>query len=371
MSATPLPHLLSALRDPALALHWPLAQWQETVRTARRLRLLARLAAGIESAGLMSDVNALPRAHLVAELQLSRWRMQSLLWAMQGIGQTLQASPFPRVLLKGAAYLGQALPISAGRMPADLDMLVPRTHLEDAQQRLQGAGWAELELDAHDRRYYLEWSHEVPPMHHPVHRMELDLHHNILPPLARTTVDAQLLLARLRPSRYDGWSVLHPVDQVLHSASHLFLDAEPRERLRDIVDLDGLMRYFETYESGFWDELPRRARELGLSEALALAVHFAMAWLSTPVPASALAEINAAGPGPVRRAWLLPMWSALLTPGDADAAPPWRQQLAAQLVLMRYHAQRLPWRLLLPHLWHKFRARHAAAQAVDQVAAKP
>ena len=69
--------------------------------------------------------------------------------------------PYPRVLLKGAAYIGQDLPIAAGRLPSDLDILVPQAHLPDAQARLTQAGWNAVALDDHDRRYYYEWSHEV------------------------------------------------------------------------------------------------------------------------------------------------------------------------------------------------------------------
>ncbi len=107
-----------------------------------------------------------------------------------------------------------------------------QAHLPDAQARLLAAGWQVLELDEHDRRYYREWSHEVPPLRHPQHRMELDLHHNILPPVARTRVDADVLLARLQPSKWPDWQVLHPVDQVLHSAAHFSWISEARDRVR-------------------------------------------------------------------------------------------------------------------------------------------
>ena len=38
---------------------------------------------------------------------------------------------------------------------------------------------------------------------------------------------------------------------------------------------------------------------------------------------------------------------------------------------MRYHWQRLPLRLLLPHLWHKWRARPAAIDVEAQAEAGP
>ena len=345
---------LRALREPALTLHWTLANWERVIRLARRLRLLARLAASIEAAGLFERVPLPARQHLLAEMRLSQWRVGGMVWMLDRIGATLGAQGYPLVLLKGAAYIGQDLMIAQGRLPSDVDILVPKAQLAQAQAGLEAVGWTEIELDAHDSRYYREWSHEVPPMHHPAHRVELDLHHDILPPVARTHVDVDLLLARLQPSRWPAWQVLHPVDQVLHSAAHLFQDSEARDRVRDLVDLDGLLRHFGQ-APGFWDELPQRALQLGLAEPLALACHFCVRWLGTPVPAACLARIDAAGPGRLRRAWLLPVLSAILTPAAPDRAAPWQQDLAAGVFLARYHRNRMPLRLLLPHLWHKLR----------------
>ena len=346
---------LQALREPQLALDWPLAEWQRVVRLARRLRLLARLAESLTLAGLIDRVPPAARRHLIAELRLSRWRTAAMVWTLERVATMLGDAAYPRVLLKGAAYIGQDLPVAAGRLPSDLDILVPLAHLPDAQARLTQAGWKELALDAHDRRYYYEWSHEVPPMTHPLLAVELDLHHNILPPVARTHVDADELLQRLRPSKWTSWQVLDPVDQVLHSAAHLFLDSEARDRIRDIVDLDGLLRHFGA-QPGFWPGLPERAQALGLAEPLALACHFTVRWLGTPIPADTLEAVGTIGPSRWRRAWLLPLLEHILLPTEPDASPSMMQGLAASVQLARYHRQRMPLRLLVPHLWHKLRA---------------
>ena len=351
---------LTALRQPEAAGRWSLDDWQRVVRLARRLRLLARLAARLQADGLLDQVPAPARRHLVSELRLSRWRTTVMVRALERVAEQLQGADHPLVLLKGGAYIGQGLPIAAGRLPSDVDILVPQAALAGALSRLQAAGWVGAELDAHDQHYYEAWSHEVPPMHHPVHAVELDLHHNILPPVARTHVDASLLLARLQPSTWPAWQVLHPVDQVLHSAAHLFLDSDLTDRVRDLVDLDGLLRHFGRpgADPVFWAELPRRARELGLAEPLALASHFTTRWLGTPIPLAVQAAIAMQGPSKARRAWLLPLLAAALTPTEPDAMPSRRQDLAALAVLARYHRQRLPLRLLVPHLWHKMQTRN-------------
>lgn len=352
---------LPALREPQLALSWTICQWQHVVPMARRLRLLSRLAAHLDAAGLIDQIPEAPRRHLIGEHRLSAWRVQAITWGMERIQRVLSDAPYPRVLLKGAAYLAQGLPIAGGRLPSDLDILVPQAHLNNALDRLQQDGWNAGDMSAPDLQYYREWSHEAPPMTHPLHRVELDLHHNILPPVARTTVDADLLLARLQPLQDTGWQVLHPVDQVLHSAAHLFLDSELQDRIRDLVDLDGLMRHFGR-DLDFWKELPARAIQLGLAEPLALATHFTTGWLGTPVPASTLKAIEAIAPPAHRRAWLLPILEAALWPRGPNDRQRLRQEAAALVVLTRYHYNRLPVRLLIPHLWRKLNERQASTR---------
>ena len=362
--AAPPPALawLKALREPRLALDWNLADWERVVRLARRLRLLARLTESLAAAGLIDRVPQQARRHLIAEQRLSLWRTGAMVWVLERIGSALRDGGYPLVLLKGSAYIGQNLSIASGRLPSDVDILVPRAHLEDAVRRLKHVGWSELELDDHDRRYYYEWSHEVPPMTHPLHGVELDLHHNILPPVAATRVDADLLLKCLQPSKWSAWSVLDPVDQVLHSAAHLFLDSEIRDRIRDLVDLDGLLRHFGR-DPAFWTRLPERARTLGLEEPLALAVHFTQRWFRTPIPQQIVDFIESIGPARRRRVWLLPLLRRLLMPTEPDAKPAASQSIAAAVLLLRYHWGRMPLRLLVPHLWHKLRADSASAAA--------
>ena len=359
---------LPALREPALTTPWPLQRWETVIRLARRLRLLGRLADSVLAADHAQYLPEVVLRHLQAEQRMSRHMTRAQAWVIERVASRLAGGPGPLVLLKGSAYLGQDLPIAQGRLPSDVDILVPQAQLAQVQAALAAAGWSETEMDAHDQRYYREWSHEVPPMRHQAHLLELDLHHNILPPVSATTVSADALLARLEPSRFPGWQVLHPQDQFLHSASHLFHDSEVRGRLRDLVDMDGLSRHFGA-DPAFWSGLPARARELGLSESLALACHFLVNWLQTPIPGSALNDIRAAGPQGFKRWWLQSLFTTLLAPTHPDELPPARQEWAAQALLLRYHLWRMPLRILLPHLWHKWRVtRRAAAEDAAQAA---
>jgi hypothetical protein len=362
---------LAALREPERALDWTLGDWNRHVRLARRDRLLARLAEALDRAQLLKQVPEAPRRHLIAEQQVSRCRTAAMLWALERVHASMHtggSTPLqgPLLLLKGAAYLAQGLPIAAGRLPSDVDILVPREQLDEALARLQADQWAVGDMSAHDLRYYREWSHEAPPMQHPLHPIELDVHHNIRPPVGQGQVDVGRLLALARPCSLEGWFVLDPLDQVLHSAAHLFFDSELRNRLRDLVDLDGLMRHFGGADStAFFEALIERAKDLAMLEPLALAVHFTTRWLGTPVPPDARAKLTACEPTGLSRLWLLQTLRALLTPADIDAPrASWRQGAAASILLGRYHLGRLPLRILIPHLvrkaWQRRNSQRAA-----------
>ena len=54
---------LQALREPALTLDWSMVEWERVVRLSRRLRLLARLAERVTTAGLLEKLPAEVQKH--------------------------------------------------------------------------------------------------------------------------------------------------------------------------------------------------------------------------------------------------------------------------------------------------------------------
>lgn len=344
---------LLALHQPECVRDWALTDWDLALRQLRRLRLAARLTHALQAGDLLSSVPEPAQRLLLAERNTSDHRQRLLAWTARCVQASLAPLQAPKVLLKGAAYQALAVPIARGRLPADLDILVPREALAEAQRRLLSDGWLEPDLDAHDRRYYHEWSHEVPPMRHPELALELDLHHNILPPQGALKVDATRLLDRLQASDWPNWSVLAPEDQVLHAAAHLIQDGEPLERVRDIVDLDGLLRHYAARDLGFWTRLLARADELGLRVPLTHCGSLCQQILGTPLDRRLQHWINAAGWG--ERMWR-GVFACLLEPAHPDRPRTVRQLSALLAVRSRYHLTRLPIRHLVPHLWHKWRA---------------
>lgn len=353
---------LRAVVSPASTSTWSMMEWDRAIRLARRHRVLARLAHSLETEAVASAaVPACVRPHLVAASRAAAYQARMLQWTADCLSPILRSLPGPLVLLKGAAYAAQDLAFARGRLSSDLDVLLPRDQVGAARELLCSAGWIAVPLDDYDQHYYEEWSHELPPMQHERYGVELDLHHNLLPPRDGRMPDAAGFLADVGASCWNGWQVLSPVDQILHSAGHLFFDAEPSDRVRDLLDLDGLLRRFCVGPAS-WDALLSRATRLGLAEPLALALDLTSDWLGTPVPPEVVTHPS------LRRSirarpWLRPVMSRALRPADPDDFDPPSKRLSAIVLAARYHWHRMPARVLVPHLWRKWRKRSAGAPA--------
>ncbi len=234
--------LLDLLEAPARGGSLSPEEWDLVVRSARRARLLGTLRARLDRAQALDSVLPQVRAHLDSARVLAAYRRQMVLHEMHAVAKVLEPLGVPMILLKGAAYLAQGLRCAEGRLPEDLDLMVPRERLDEAERALVGAGAKFEKTDAYDQHYYRAWSHELPPLRFPGHALELDLHHTILPPTGRVRPDARALVAAAVAIPGSPFRALSPADQVLHACAHLFQDSDCTERLRDLVDIDGLLR---------------------------------------------------------------------------------------------------------------------------------
>lgn len=325
------------------------ARWEATIHAARRANLLSRLAADLDDAGLLAQVPGAPRAHLDAALIVARAQREAVLREVALICAALAGVGIDVVLLKGAAYVLADLPVARGRVFSDVDILVPGETLAAVEAALMLHGWSTTHHDAYDQRYYRQWMHELPPLRHNVRSTVVDVHHAILPLTARVKPPSAKLLAAARPVEGDARvRVLCPVDMVLHSATHLFQNEELTQGLRDIADLDGLLRHFGP-QAGFWDELPRRAAELGLARPLYYGLRFASRFMDTPVPADVLRVAASGRPPRLVRALMDVLYDRALRL-DEEAAAGWLSPLARRMLYVRAHWLRMPPTLLARHL---------------------
>jgi hypothetical protein len=327
--------------------------WDLLVRQGRRANLLARLAHGLMERRLLDTVPEAPRQHLISAMRVAERQAIAVHWEVQCLLKAFDRASVPLILLKGAAYLLAGLPASKGRLFSDVDVIVPKLLIPRAESALMQHGWQGEKLDAYDQRYYRQWMHEIPPMTHVRRGTTVDLHHSIVPETARVKVDAEALLDGVTPvSGHPGIYVLQPVDMLLHSATHLFREGELENGLRDLFDLDCLLRYLPTVVDGFWDMLVPRAAKLGLARPLHYALRYATLLLGTPVPAQVLAAAKIGRP-PTGVAWLM---DACYTRGllPMHASLDGVEVSAARMALyMRSHWIRMPAHLLAYHLGRK------------------
>jgi hypothetical protein len=344
--------LLRALRAPRSSVSFTLKDWELCIRLARRARVLARLCCLLQEQGLLQSLPQQAREHLDAAQAGAAQQERVLRWEANRLERILSPLNTPMVLLKGSAYLLSGLPPARGRLYSDVDILVPKSKLGLVESTLLESGWEALRLDGYDQRYYRTWMHELPPLRHRERETVIDIHHAILPETGRLHPDSALLLESAMDLRGSIFKVLAPADMVLHSAAHMFQDGELAGSLRDLTDLDDLLRFFGK-QKNFWDGLVPRAIHLDLTRPLFYALRYAHQLFDTPIPAPVHGEAKAAGrpPAPILRLMdylvhrALVLASPDITPISAD--------LSRWLLYIRSHWLRMPPLLLARHLLKK------------------
>lgn len=359
--------LVSAvLADPAMAPGLSPGRWDRLIRQARAARLAGRLAVVLEREGLLAAVPDAPRRHLEAARLLAGQQRAAAQREVSLIRDALARTGVPIVLLKGAAYAMARLPVAAGRSFGDIDLLVPREAIGDVEAALMLAGWASVHRDAYDQRYYRRWMHEIPPMQHLRRGTVIDVHHALVPPTARIAADSDKMRSACVPlDDLPGVFVLAPEDMVLHSATHLFMEGELDAGLRDLADLDALLRDFGR-DAGFPERLVARAAEVGLGRPLFYALRYVSEFLHTPVPEQPMRQARAGSPPP----WLLPVmdfcFRRALRPSHRSCEDAWTP-LARWALYVRGHWLRMPLHLLCMHLARKAFRRDEPSVAVPAV----
>ena len=317
----------------------PCSRIWEDARVRRRDR---------RSAGRAANQPAARRATAAARLaQLARWELTAC-------GAFCSPPGIPMIALKGVACIVRAIPHAATRILSDIDVMVPRDRIDDAEAALLAGGWKGTKLDPYDQRYYRRWSHEIPPLSYPGRLLGVDVHHTICPPRSRLRPRSCAVLGRCR--------------------------ARGRHRRSGAVCGRQRAAFGRAFvlRLGFRRSLPRLGRPArivggvrqargilaGADRACAGATawdarfHYAFATLSTvlrtPIPRQTLRDARAFKPNPVTEGWMRKALEAVLTPIDPARWPP--ATAAAYGCCTRSHWLRMPAYALVPHLLRKIGA---------------
>ena len=341
--------VLIAVTLPRATASWSASDWDMLVRQARSSNLLGHLAFRLEAAKVLAGAPPAAQAHLEAARILAQHQQQAVEREVAAIQQSLAATGVDIILLKGAAYAIAGLRAAKGRIFSDIDILVPKQALLEIESALMQHGWISTHHDPYDQRYYRTWMHELPPMRHIIRQTVIDVHHAILPETARLKPDpAKLRRAAVPLEGKKGLFVFSPADMVLHSATHLFHDGELEHGLRDLVDLDTLLRELSP-QSGFWDMLVERAAELDLRRPLYYALRYTAHLLGTPVPPQVLQASEAGKPVPVIDRLMDALFVRALCPDHSSVADR-LTPIARRVLYVRSHWLRMPPLLLIYHL---------------------
>jgi len=321
--------LVRALRDPGAIGE---CDWPGLVSAARAEQLIGSLAFRMEGRKVPERIEALFEA---ARRDSAQVRTQAL-WEAEMCRRALAPLGIPVVLMKGTAFHAAGLEASIGRSVGDLDILVPRDRLAAVEAALVEAGWEHVKpTDGYDDSYYRRWMHELPPLIHKDRDRMIDVHHTILPLTARPRPDAAALIAD-SVLLENGLRILSPADIIVHAAAHLFADGDLAGGLRNLWDIDRLLREFDSPD--FRRRLEERARLHQLAGPVARALRLSHRLYGTPAAAGRLTLADR-------------LFEARLLARNGWGQE--RRKLLRFAFYLRGHWLRMPPPMLARHLWIK------------------
>jgi len=351
--------LTEALRDPATVGQLDAEGWTALLAIARAEQLIGTLACRLD--GLPMPGAA---ARILADARASAEQGRiAALWEAEMARRALAPLGIPLILLKGTAFAAAGLAAGTGRSIGDLDILVPRARLDEAEAALLAAGWEWVKPDPYDDLYYRRWMHELPPLIHRDRDRMIDVHHTILPLTARVTPDAEALIAdsvaletgiSIGQSRLPGETpaaglhILCPQAIVTHAAAHLFADGDLAGGLRNLWDIDRLVREFSGRDHDFCLSVYEYSRAHGLMSAVTRAFRLSAALYDTPTKGYAAPITVSLEPRGSDR-----LFFRRLLARDGWGRP--TRKLTRLAFYVRSHLLRMPPILLSQHLFKKWR----------------
>ncbi len=330
--------LVDALRDPETVLSLDGAGWTNLISIARAESLIGSLAHRLTGMAVPEQV----RPILKDAIQATDLARQQALWEADCARRALAPLNSKVVLMKGTAYVAADLDAGVGRSIGDLDIMVAQDSLSAVEEALLDAGWEWVKPDPYDDQYYREHMHELPPLIHRERDRMIDVHHTTLPQTARPTPDPQAMLdAAVKLD--SGLYVMSPADMLLHSVAHLSADGDLTGGLRNLWDIDRLVRQFSEADEQFWIVLGVRARLHHLEPHLARALRLAFRLYDTPVYKYRAGQTKFTDYLYIRRLLARDGWGRKT------------RKFTRQAFYIRSHWLRMPPLMLARHLWAKWR----------------
>lgn len=144
---------------------------------------------------------------------------------------------YPVLLVKGVAYRIAQFDYAQFRLFSDIDLLIHPDNFADAIQRLKNQGYIEQTYSDYERNYYINWSHQHPPLRHLMRSAEIDVHHTIFFAHSRVQIDIGSFISRAKSIEASVFSIPTTADMFVHACLHLFYQEENQKLVKDLIDL--------------------------------------------------------------------------------------------------------------------------------------
>jgi hypothetical protein len=220
----------------------------------------------------------------------SAFRNALVLREAAAAARLLASHDIPCLFLKGIHLAGWIYAEPALRSMADIDLMVPRDRLADADRAFTEQGWGPLprpDIAAFAARF---------PHIAPLQRkgsIEIEIHYAIERPTSPFTIDVDGLWRRAKPVAVEGaaaW-VLSAEDLLLHLCLHAsYHHRWDRSPLKGLIDV---MAVADRCEGELdWNALAKRAKAWGADRFVYCALRLARDLLDAPIPPIALQPLG-------------------------------------------------------------------------------
>ncbi len=339
--------LISIYNNPAKIEHLTLDEWSKVITYGRDQNMLGRLWWRIQTHNCDRFVPNKVKVHFANSDTFVAQQKININRELSDIASCFSARNIPCTVLKGAAYIALSSDTSNGRIFNDIDILVDKAQLREAEIALMTLGYFHKKETDYDKRYFREWMHEIQPLVHNKRFTTIDLHHNILPLTNKKHFNANRLHSVLLPQF--NMQTLDAVDRFIHSATHLFTEGEFPHAIRDITDL--IILYNEINDVNASRLLLDRANALGLETYIELALYFVLLNIGDKKGFDYVEQL-------INRRFItahvtLPSYYFVFS-ADTVEQDGIRQHFALFWLYMRSHLIKMPIRILIPHLCRKF-----------------
>ncbi len=261
-------------------------QWHAVVNEAIRQRV-APLAFKRLKAGPARD--AIPPGALqrLSDYYLrSSFRNALVLREATAAARLLGAHEIPLIFLKGVHLAGWIYSEPALRSMADIDLMVPRNRLADAERVFVEQGWGPQPRP--DIRVHIARFPHITPLRRKG-SLELEIHYAIERPTSPFLIDIDGLWRRAKTVDLEGAQarVLAAEDLLIHLCLHAsYHHRYDRYPLKGLVDVAAVAARYEGEVD--WDALAQRARAWGAARFVYCTMRLARDLLDAPIPGGAL-----------------------------------------------------------------------------------